>query len=299
MPMNTRELHDKIREAYSNENLNRICVTLISLYKEQQFVMLGQIVEMIRDSVDITADPEGKFFSRLMMLYHPDRGDYHRSVIDKLAEANDLDGLLGYAHILKLAQIEEIAQSLSSYEDIDYSPVYEWDVNLEGFTVVGGNASNAGSTEEKKYRPNKGYSFYNAVKIRMFGQTKTSFPTHYLEDLDEIELAQSDITDLDGIQYCIHTINMDLSGNRISDLSLLWSLKQLEEINLSDNRIEDIETLSNLKNLRTLLLNNNPVRDVSPLMNLSKLEYVELSGCRIPAVQLAELEDAGITVVSA
>lgn len=297
--MNVTELHLKIREAYKNENLNRICITLISLYKEQQFGMLAQITEMIRDSVDITPDPEGKFFSRLMMLYHPDRGNYHRSVIDKLAEANDLDGLLGYAHILKLAQIEEIAQSLSSYEDIDYSPVYEWDINLEGFTVVGGNMSNAGTTEEKKHKPNKGYSFYNAVKIRMFGQTKTSFPTHYLEDLDEIELAQSDITDLDGIQYCIHTLNMDLSGNRISDLSLLWPLKQLEEINLSDNRIEDIETLSNLKNLRTLMLNNNPVRDVSPLLNLSKLEYVELSGCRIPAAQLAELEDAGITVVSA
>jgi len=131
----------------------------------------------------------------------------------------------------------------------------------------------------------------------MFGNTKTSFPTHYLEDLEEIELAQSNMIDLDGIQYCIHTTSMDISGNRITDLSLMWGLKQLEEINLSDNRIEEIETLSNLKNLRTLFLNNNPVRDVSPLMHLSKLEYVELSGCRINQAQIQELEDSGVTVV--
>lgn len=297
--MNIAELHEKIREAYKNENLNRISVTLISLYKEQQFGTLSQITELIRESVDITPDPEGRFFSRLMMLYHPDRGNYHRSVIDKLAEANDFDGLLGYAHILQLGKIEEIANTLASYEDIDYSPVYDWDINLDGFTIVGDNKTHPGGTDDPPSKKSRGISFYTAIKIRMFGNTKTTFPTHYLEDLEEIELAQSDIVDLDGIQYCIHTTSMDISGNRITDVSLMWGLKQLEEINLSDNRVEEIETLSNLKNLRTLFLSNNPVRDVSALMNLGRLEYVDLSGCRIPAVQIRELEDSGVTVVGA
>jgi Leucine-rich repeat (LRR) protein len=232
-----------------------------------------------------------------MMLYHPDRGNYHRSIIDKMAEANDFDGLLGYAHILQLGKIEEIAQTLSSYEDIDYSPVYEWDINLDGFTIVGGHKTNPGGTEEPPPKKSRGISFYDAVKIRMFGNTKTTFPTHYLEDLEEIELAQSDIIDLDGIQYCIHTTSIDVSGNRITDLSLMWGLKLLEEINLSDNRIEEIETLSNLKNLRTVFLNNNPIRDISSLMGLGKLEYLEISGCRIPTAQIQELEDSGVTVV--
>lgn len=295
--MNTPDLYEKLREAYKNENLNRISVTLIGLYKEQQFGTLSQIVELIHESVDITPDPKGKFFSKLMLLYHPDRGNYHRSVIDSLFEANDFDGLLGYAHILQLGKIEEIAQTLASYEDIDYSPVYEWDINLDGFTIVGDSKTNPGGTDEPPPKKSRGISFYDAIKIRMFGNTKTSFPTHYLEDLEEIELAQSNMIDLDGIQYCIHTTSMDISGNRITDLSLMWGLKQLEEINLSDNRIEEIETLSNLKNLRTLFLNNNPVRDVSPLMHLSKLEYVELSGCRINQAQIQELEDSGVTVV--
>ncbi|NJK86240.1 MAG: hypothetical protein HC906_09970 [Bacteroidales bacterium] len=116
--MNINELHIKLKEAYSNQNLNKISVTLIQLYKNQQFSTLGQIAEIIQDSVKITIDAEGKYFSKLMMLYHPDRGDYHRLEIDRLAKENNYDGLLNYSHILLLSRIDEIASTLESEEDI-------------------------------------------------------------------------------------------------------------------------------------------------------------------------------------
>ena len=65
------------------------------------------------------------------MLYHPDRAGYHIKEINRLASENNFDSLLEYSHILKLERIEEIVVSLRSYEDIDYSTVYDWDMETE------------------------------------------------------------------------------------------------------------------------------------------------------------------------
>jgi hypothetical protein len=296
--MEVSALHNRLKDAWSNQNLNKITVTLINLYKSRQFDTLSQIAAMINETVEIIIDPEARYFSRLMMLYHPDRGDYHRKEIERLAAENDYDGLLSYSHILLLGRIEEIAATLSSYEDIDYSPVYEWDIQADGFTIF--NEQTAGAqdniTTRKKTRPH--FTFYDAIKIRMYGKTRIEFPSYYLEDQEEFELSGSEISDLDGVQYCIHATVLDLSANSITDISPLWGLSLLEELNLADNRLEDIDTLSHLSNLRVIDLSNNAIKDISPLMNLCKLEYVDLSGTRVPKKQLAELEELGVTIIS-
>jgi len=295
--MEIKDLYNKLKEAYSNQNLTRITITLIKLYKDKQFGTLGQIAEMIRETVEIEVDPEARYFSRLMMLYHPDRGNYHRQEIDRLAVNNDYKGLSSYAHILSLGSIEEIAVTLAGYEDIDYSPVYEWDINLNDFIIITSEEKPIQDKKNTKEKRSRGISFYDAVKIRMYGNTHIEFPPYYLEDIEELELAQSGIDDLDGVQYCIHAISLDLSGNSIEDISWLWGLKQLQEINLSDNRISDIDTLSNLKNIRTLNLSHNTISDISPLLNLEKLEYLEISGTKAPQEQIRELEELGVTVI--
>lgn len=297
--MTIAELHNKLKEAYSNQNLNIITVTLINLYRDNQFGTLRQIAEMIRESVDMPEDSDSKTFSRMMMLYHPDRGDFHRSEIDRLAGENNYDGLLTYSHILLLGKIEEIASTLSSYEDIDYSPVYEWDINLNDFTIINtrpDQASDEGFVITGEAQQ-EGCTFYEGIQRRMLGNTSTGFPTYYLEDLDEFELSQSGIRDLDGVQYCVHAVVMDLSENSITDLSLLWDLTQLEELNLSGNCVEDIECLANLRNLKTLNLSHNAVRDISYLLLLPKLEYVDLTGTRVTQSQIDKLEESGVTVV--
>lgn len=295
--MKTTELCLELLEAYSNQNLTRITVTLIHLYKEKNFGTLAKIAEMIREMTVIEIDSDARYFPKLMMLYHPDRGNFHRKEISRLAAENDRIGLDSYTHIFSLGGIEEIAATLASNEDIDYSPVYEWDINTDDFIIITQDEKPTHDRSFTKERKSRGVTFYNAVKIRMYGNTRTEFPSHYLEDIDEIELSQSGIDDLDGVQYCIHAISLDLSGNQIEDISGLWGLSLLEEINLSDNRIADIDTLSNLKNIRTLYLSNNLIHDISPLLTLEKLDYVELSGTRVPAAQVKELTDLGVNVV--
>jgi Leucine-rich repeat (LRR) protein len=294
--MEIQTLKNNLLESYTTANLNIISVVLLDLYKNQQFSTLQKIADLLSDFIQIEIDENGKGFSKMMLLYHPDRGEFHRSEIAKLAETENFDALLNYSHILKLERIEEMASALESLEDIDYSPVYAWDFGDDGFTIKSDSGQNQ-NTGNLNNRKNKAVTFYEAVKIRQYGHSKISFPAYYLEDIDEFEFAESDINDLDGIQFCIHAVNVDLSGNRIADLRLLENLGMIEMLNLSDNRISDIDALEYLTNLRELNLANNRIQDISPLFSLENLEFVDLSGNRIPTAYIKKLREKGISVV--
>jgi Leucine-rich repeat (LRR) protein len=291
--MTINELRKKLLEAYEVNNLNRISLTLINLFKNRQFGILQKITEIIGEQVTVSIRDDGKGFAGFMMLYHPDRAVYHVSEINRLSEQNNFDGLLGYSHILKLERIEEIASSLNSFEDIDYSPVYDWDMDTEGFTIF----TDIRPPEKIKTTTKLiGYTFYDAIKLREFGNTDEEFPPYYLEDIDEFELSSSDINDLDGVQFCIHAKSIDLSNNRIADLSPLEALTNLEDLNLADNEISYIDGLGFLSGLRSLNLSNNLIDDIEPLFILKNLEYVDLSGNKINAAQIKKLTTSGIAV---
>lgn len=293
--MTIKELHKELLEAYSVSNLNTISLTLIRLFKNQQFSVLRKISEIISDFITVEIADDGKGFSKLMMLYHPDRAIYHVGEINKLSAQNDFYGLLGYSHILRLERIEEIATSIRDYEDIDYSPVYEWDLDTEGFTIININQPSEPLRTETNSEP-VGYNFYDAVKLREYGDLEIEYPSFYLEEIEEFELSSSDLNDLDGVQFCIHAKVIDVSNNCISDLSPLVGLKDLEELNLSDNQVGIIDELSYLKGLRSLMLTNNYIEDISPLFGLQNLEYVELSGNKIDPEQISILTGSGVTV---
>jgi len=293
--MQTKELQHKLQEAYSVKNLNNISLTLINLYRAGNFATLQKISELISDFVTVTIKDDGKGFSKLIMLYHPDRAGYHIKEINRLAAENNFDSLLEYSHILKLERIEEIAVLLKSYEEIDYSPVYDWDMETEGFTIINDNEP----VEIIKTKTNTeliGYAFYDAIKIREYGHTDIEYPSIYLEDIEEFELSSSDINDLDGVQFCVNAKIIDVSNNRISDLTPLFGLTNLEELNLSDNQIGYIDGISNLVNLKSILLSNNYIEDISPLFELKMLEYADLTGNKPDFKQINELIESGVVV---
>jgi Leucine-rich repeat (LRR) protein len=290
------ELSEKLTEAYSDLNLNKITLTLLTLYKEQQYSSLNKIAELISDFVSIEIDENGKGFSKLIMLYHPDRGDSHRNTIADLTAKGDYDGLLEQSHILKLLRVDEIAELIESYEDIDYSPVYSWDweTKAESYSVI--TDEPVRERRQKKPQKQRTYSFYDAFRIRIYGNTKTGIPFYYFDDVDEIELSESGIDSLAGIEMCKYAVVVDLSGNQISDLGELWGLTLIEELNLSGNQIELIDTLSNLSSLRHLDLSDNKISDISPLFELAKLESVNLSGNPVNGSQVEELKELGVEV---
>jgi len=288
-------LYHKLKEAYTENNLNRISRNLIRLYTEKQYDQLRMIAGMITDWVTIGTGEEKQGFSKLIMLYHPDRIQYYHNELENYLISNNNGRLRHLEHILVIQDIEEIAYILDNYDDIDYSPEYAWDADVSGFSYFSDNDCSKHFARETKVSKNN-YTFYDAVRIRNFGNTTTGIPSWYFEDWDDIELSESEIIDLDGIEYCINAVTVDLSGNSITDISPLFGLTAIEELNLSDNKIGYIDALSNLLRLKTVDLSNNQIDDISPLFNLPKLESCYLSGNSIPQAQVQELGELGITV---
>lgn len=290
----TKDLSERLLAAWSEANLNKITRNLIRLYKEKEFEKLNIISGMLSEWVEIVIEADGKGFAKIISLYHPDRGEYYRGLINLASVQGDALTLARFEHVFVIQDIEEIAANIESFEDIDYHPEYEWDVKDTGFSYF----------QDKKKKPRNGkrkarsdgYSFYEAMQIRQYGDVDTTFPTYYLEDMDEIELSESEIDDLDGVEYCIHTISLDLSFNRIFDLSPLASLGSLQELNLSNNQIEYIDDISNLQQLKSIDLSNNSIGDILPLLEIETLEYADLTGNKISPVQIKVLRDIGVTV---
>jgi Leucine-rich repeat (LRR) protein len=292
---NFDELYWKLKESYSDSNLNKIAHNLIRLYRDQEFDKLQIIAEIVsgQEQIDSVTNKQG--FSKLISVYHPDRIQFYHNELDKYVDERDPEILHRLEHILLIMNIEEIVANIESQEDIDYCPEFKWDVNERNFTVF--TVSPKKSEFKRKNKSTRtGCTFYDAVKIRMYGNTYIEFPSNYFEDMDEIEMAEADIDNLDGVEYCIHTETMDLSGNRITDLSPLCGLTMLKDLNLADNRIGDIDALGNLDRLRSVDLSNNSINDLSPLFGLDVLEYVDITGNKNSPEQISVLIGKGVIV---
>jgi len=294
MTINDDELYNKLKESYTENNLHKIAHNLIRLYREKQFDKLQVIAERVSEGQNIGAVSDKQGFSRLISIYHPDRIQYYQNELERYKSNNDRQILHQLEPILLILDIEEIVSNIENYEDIDYDLEFMWDIDPEYFTYFDANKKTGAKIKSRKVK--KGRSFYEAMKLRYEGDIDMDYPFYYLENMDEIEIAESNINNLDGVEYCINTSNMDLSGNMIYDLSPLFGLKQLKELNLADNQISDIDVLATLHQLRSLDLTNNPVNDLSPLFELESLEYINLTRSLVSDQQLKLLRDKGVIV---
>ena len=292
--MKIKELFEKLNIAYSNENLNSIAGKLIELYKNKNYGRIREIANKISKYVTIDEEKDAKCFSKLIVLYHPDKGELHRTKIQKYYAKNDIESLTKYTHIFQLENIENTTV-VTIDSSIDYQPEYAWENNdKEGYYFYDENDINSEEKTESEYFEK---SFYNEIKLREYGDLSINFPPHYLEDIEEFELAQSGLESLDGAEYCKHAVSFDLSDNKITDISELSTLTRLEELYLANNQIGYIDTLSNLFKLKTLDLANNQINDISPLFELDNLEYVNIINNPISTIQIKKLKEKGIIIM--
>ena len=102
-----------------------------------------------------------------------------------------------------------------------------------------------------------------------------------LAELTALNAQELGISNLSGLEHATNLERLDLSGNRITDVSLLAGLTHLRVLNLQDNEIRDISLLSGLKNLTQLNLKGNAIVDISPLTDLPALAVLNLQGNQI------------------
>jgi hypothetical protein len=227
------------------------------------------------------------------MLYHPDKVNYFKNAINQNFTEKNYNGLKQFSHILLIDDIDTI-KVVPLDDDIDYHPEFIWDDILDdGFSFVDFESDE----NYEDFNPEEiERSFYNALKLREFGTLNVNFPVWYLQDYEEMNLAEYGIDSLEGVEYCKYVLSLDLTGNEISDLTNLWNLKQVEELYLGRNQIGYIDALYNLKKLRILDLSANQVDDISPLFNHENLEYLNLVGNNVPTEQIEVLIQKNVIV---
>ena len=116
-----------------------------------------------------------------------------------------------------------------------------------------------------------------AVKGALGKPLSEEMSTAELATLTMLELENSGVANLSGLEYCTNLTELILWGHQASDLSPLSPLTSLTRLYLiggsADKRgqIRDISPLSSLTNLRVLDIGYNQISDISPLSSLTNL----------------------------
>jgi internalin A len=128
--------------------------------------------------------------------------------------------------------------------------------------------------------------------------SKTNCPllsTSDVQPLQRLSAVNCLITNLSGLEWATSLVELDLSGNGITDLTPLQNLPQLVRLNLENNNLTDISALTRLTNLSSLILSGNPIQDYSPLANLTQLTRLSLHDAGLTNIaflqQLNQLAD--------
>jgi Leucine-rich repeat (LRR) protein len=97
-----------------------------------------------------------------------------------------------------------------------------------------------------------------------------------LKDLTNINLSYNKISDISSLKQLTNIQFLDLESNQIEDISSLRESKNLQKLFLSDNRINDISALNSLEKLQVLHLSNNHINDISQLKDLINIQTLNL-----------------------
>ncbi len=107
-----------------------------------------------------------------------------------------------------------------------------------------------------------------------------------LEKVEKLNLSNNKISDLSALAKLTRLTDLHLGFNQISDLSALNELKQLKNLTLYSNQISDVSALKELTHLTGLNLSENKINDVNPLGELKRLTTLNLGFNRISDVSI-------------
>jgi hypothetical protein len=269
---------------------------IIDMFRDHKYDALRAVQKVVNEYTPCREEKINKVFSRLIMIYHPDRLNQNLKQLDEALTRGDFEEIYSMSHILHVQNLEPEHVTVSSViTEEDLAEEFGWDMDMDGFSYFMDQERQ--DQEDLNDLDYTNRSFLTALKRRVYGNLNVDFPMYLLEDLEEIDMVDYEIEYLDGIEACRHVRVVDLSNNNLTDLTELGELRQVERLYLSNNHLGMIDALSNLTVLQVLDISYNDVDDLSPLFELSHLSYLNVMGNRIPAWQLEKLQLQGITIV--
>jgi len=191
------------------------------------------------------------------------------------------------------------------------------------------NSAPKGTPDISKQNPEFDFTDVNLEEVVRSQLGKSVGPIYLseIQGITKISARICSIRSIDDLKYFISLEELDLYGNRISDITPLSGLTKLRILNLSKNyslnsqskdkpgmqieclnnitsleelyldynAIVVVNHLSRLVKLRTLSLNHNNVTDISLLSGLTKLTYLDISN----NVEIeSNLKETGISDIS-
>ncbi len=295
--MEIKELYDTLKAAYTAQNLGLISGRIIDMFRDHKYDALRAVQKVVNEYQPLQEEKINKVFSRLIMIYHPDRLNPSVMELDKAYREGDFETLFSMSHILTVQNMEpELVTVSSIITEEDLAEEFGWDEDADGYSYFMAEENAEDDFEEESDYAAR--SFLTVLKRRVYGNLNVDFPTYLMEDLEEIEMADYELEFLDGIESCRYARAVDLSNNNLTDITELGTLRQIERLYLSNNHVGNIDALSNLIVLQVLDISYNDVDDLSPLFELSHLSYLNVMGNRIPSWQLEKLHLKGIAVVN-
>lgn len=113
----------------------------------------------------------------------------------------------------------------------------------------------------------------------------------YFENLEELNIANNEISDLSPLSGCAKLKKLDASGQYISNLGVLSTLKELTELNLADNELTTLSSLKELTELQRLDVSGNEIVVFGTAGKLQKLQYLNMADNPMKEIDLSALSE--------
>ena len=185
------------------------------------------------------------------------------------------------------SNFQDILFALDFPELVDKTPVVPDPDRLPGALVhIPDPNLRAAIAEELGKSPNAQITVEDMQRFdRLEGRDKGIQDLTGLElatNIEHLNLTGNKISNLSPIAGLTNLVYLTLSRNHnLSDLSPLKNLKNLEWITFFSTKVSDISAFAGLTNLRYIHAWNHSISDLSPLANLTKLEYLDFCGGNI------------------
>ncbi len=299
MNYNIEAIHNDLLKHVTEKKLKEISVDVIGRYKAKDLNSLLRYADILE--FDASGMNISRLFARVIQNYHPDKTALILSSIEENFKAEKIDELIRLQRVYTFSKSK--LSPVSKKYDIDVEETYSYSEDYFGYSEK--ETPGDDRTEEFEFEdiyddinPCE-YGFLEAINKMVFGGIDDSITAHDLNNIEgELDLSDSDIFDLKGVEQCRNITILNLSGNHIEKIDRLSGLEMLECLYLSDNDIESIACIADLQNLKELDISFNNIEDISVLLKLGDLIYVNLIENPVKDKKIIqELEERGVIVI--
>lgn len=200
-------------------------------------------------------------------------------------------------NITELNLSKKVSRAIDSYimdtsHYINSLDGLQYFINLEKLNLRGNNITDITPLKDLKRLKELNLSFNSVSNM---GSLRN------LETLENLDVSWNGVTDISFLQKLTHLKELWLGNagmyeymgnnyNKISELSVLKDMKDLEILDLQELGIKELDALKEMRKLKKLLLANNKIEDISCLKSLVELEYLDIISNNIQDIKpLAEL----------